>query len=213
MLGFFKERFKIAVLVSGRGSNLEAVIRSIEGGKLKGVKICLVLSDNPGAKALEVAAKHGIKTRYINPGPFKTKLEGDAENDYIQAIQDSGADLVVLAGFMRVLKPRFIRAFANRIINIHPSLLPKYPGLHTHQRALEAGEKETGCTVHYVSEVVDGGKRIMQAKIPVEPGDTEENLAKRVLEKEHIMLSWVIGLIASGKIKYENLSDKPILME
>ncbi len=205
-------KLKIGVLVSGRGSNLEAIIKAIEEKRLKNTEIAIVISDNPEARALEICREHNVPAEYIYPGEFKTKLEGEAEERYIKRLKEKGVELVVLAGFMRVVKDKLINAFKNRIINIHPSLLPKYPGLHTHQRVLEAKEKESGCTVHFVNEVVDGGKRIMQAKVPVLPDDTPDTLAARILEKEHIILPKVIQMFADGKIDYDTFSDKPILL-
>ncbi len=203
--------FKIVILVSGRGSNMEAIIKAVENGSLKNVKIALVLSDNPEAKALEICTKHKIKAEYLNPGVFRTKLEGKAEMNYIKRINKEKPDLIILAGFMRIIKPDFINSFTNRIINIHPSLLPKYPGLHTHRKALEAHDKEAGCTVHFVNEVTDGGKMIMQARVPIQPGDTEEKLAARVLEKEHKVLPAVIRMFTEERISCESFPEEPVL--
>jgi len=206
-------KLKIGVLVSGRGSNLEAIIKAIETGKLKNVEIAIVISDNPEARALNICKEHNIPCEYIFAGPYKTKLEGEAEDIYIKKLKECGVELVVLAGFMRVVKSKFINTFKNRIINIHPSLLPKYPGLNTHQRVIEAKEKESGCTVHFVNEVVDGGKRIMQAKVPVLENDTPETLAARILEKEHIILPKVIQMFANGEIDYDTFPNEPIMLE
>lgn len=208
-----KNKLKIGVLVSGRGSNLEAIIKAIEEGKLKNVEIAIVISDNPDARALKICKEHNVRGEYIYPGPSKTKLEGEEEQIYIRRLKECGVELVVLAGFMRVVKKGMMEAFKNRIINIHPSLLPKYPGLHTHERVISAGEKESGCTVHFVNEIVDGGKRIMQAKVPVLPDDTPETLAARILEKEHIILPRVIQMFANGEINYDTFPDEPILLE
>lgn len=201
---------RIAVLVSGRGSNMQRIIEACKSGEIPGGQVVLVVSDRAEAKALDYCKKAGIPAKYIHPGEFKTKLEGAAEDEYIRALTDAKPDLVVLAGFMRVVKPGLIRAFHNRIINIHPSLLPKYPGLHTHERALEAGDAEAGCTVHFVNEVVDGGKRILQAKVKILPGDTPETLAKRVLEKEHQVLPAAIRMIAQGALDYDSCPEMPI---
>lgn len=206
-----KRKFRLVFLVSGRGSNLEAVINNIKNKKLKNAKIVLVISDNPKAKALQIAKDNNIKAIYLPPGEYKTKLCGEAEKLYIETIKKAKPDLIVLAGFMRVIKKDFINSFPNKIINIHPSLLPKYPGLHTHKRAIEAGDKESGCTVHFVNEIVDGGKRIIQAKVPIYPNDTEETLSKRVLEKEHKILSKAIELFIEGKIDYNNWPNEPII--
>ncbi|OHD55097.1 MAG: phosphoribosylglycinamide formyltransferase [Spirochaetes bacterium GWF1_51_8] len=205
-----KRKFRIAVLVSGRGSNLQAIHRAIQK-KLFDGEIVLVVCDRPDAGALEFCRKNRIPAKYIAPGEFKTKLEGPAEETYIAELRAVRPDLIVLAGFMRVVKPLFIRAFENRIINIHPSLLPKYPGLHTHARAIEAGDKETGCTVHFVNEVIDGGKRIMQARVPISPGDTEDALSARVLKEEHQVLPSVIKMFAEGKIDYANWPNEPVV--
>lgn len=208
----FHKKYRVVIMVSGRGSNMEAIIRAVKNKSLKNIEIAKVISDNPEAKALDIARGYGVPAEYIYPGPYKTKLEGQEELDYIASIRKAKPHLIVMAGFMRIIKPGLIRSFPNRIINIHPSLLPKYPGLHTHARALEAGDKEAGCTVHFVNEVTDGGKRIMQAKVMILPVDDEESLARRVLEKEHEMLSLVISLLAEGKIKYETLPDEPLLL-
>ncbi|MGA2141557.1 MAG: phosphoribosylglycinamide formyltransferase [Brevinematales bacterium] len=204
-------KYRLAVLVSGRGSNLQAVIDSIESGFLDGVCIALVASDNKSARALEISRKHGIKAKFIDPGEFRTKLDGKAQDNYIKIIGKAKPDLIVLAGFMRILKDKFIKSFPGRIINIHPSLLPRYPGLHTHLRALEDGEEYTGCTVHYVNEIVDGGKRIMQARVRILPGDTGEKLSARVLEEEHKVLPMVIKMISMNKISYEKISGEPVI--
>jgi phosphoribosylglycinamide formyltransferase-1 len=195
------KKFRIAVLVSGRGSNLEAIIKAVKSGYLGNIAIALVVSDNKNAKALDICRRHGIKALYVNPGNFKSKLEGAAQDEYIEIIRNAKPDLVVLAGFMRILKDKFINSFPDSIINIHPSLLPKYPGLHTHKRALEAGDRFAGCTVHYVDESVDGGKIIMQARVPILPGDDEEKLAARVLEIEHLVLPETIKLLAEKNLK------------
>jgi phosphoribosylglycinamide formyltransferase-1 len=208
--GLFRKKLRVAVLVSGRGSNLGAILKAEREKRITGAKTVLVISDNRDAYALEIARRYGVKAVSIPAANFKTKLEGEPEARYIRALQEAKIDLVVLAGFMRVLKPAFIRAFRGRILNIHPSLLPKYPGLHTHQRALEAGDREAGCTVHFVSEVVDGGKRIIQARVPILPVDNADSLARRVLEREHVILPRAIQLFADGKIDEAAFPDQPI---
>ena len=173
---------RLVVLISGRGSNLEAIQNNIEKGILKDTAhIELIISNNAEAQGLVFAAAHGLKT-------FVSKQE----SEIITAIQKINPDIVVLAGFMRILSPAFIQAFAGRIINIHPSLLPKFPGLHIHERVLEAKEKESGCTVHFVDEGVDTGKIIKQARVAVLPNDTPDTLAARVLKEEHRLYSEVI---------------------
>lgn len=208
--GLFKRKIRVAVLVSGRGSNLGAILKAEKSGKIKGAKTVLVVSDVRDAYALEIARKAGVKAVYIPAANFKTKLEGEPEARYIAALKEAKIDLVVLAGFMRVLKPAFIRAFQGRIINVHPSLLPKYPGLHTHARALEARDTEAGCTVHFVSEVVDGGKRILQARVPILPVDNADSLARRVLDKEHVILPRAIQMFAEGKLDEKTFPNEPI---
>lgn len=211
-MGIFSKKLKIAVLVSGRGSNLTALHKACKSRRVNG-KIILVLSDNPDAPALDYCRENRIHGAYVSPGKFKTKLEGPAEENYIKVLKAAKPDLIVMAGFMRVIKPKLISSFPNQIINIHPSLLPKFPGLHTHRRALEAGETESGCTVHFVNEVVDGGKRILQARVPISDGDTEEKIALRVLKKEHLILPAVVEMFARGKINYETWPDQPLLWQ
>ena len=197
-------------MVSGRGSNMLEIIKAVKDKRIENSKVVLVLSDNRDAQALEIAQRHGIKNLSIPAKNFKTKLEGEPERKFIEEVKKARPDLIVLAGFMRVIKPGFINSFPDKIINIHPSLLPKYPGLNTHKKAMEAMDIFTGCTVHYVDEVVDGGKRIMQARVPILQTDNEGSLAHRVLEKEHIILPKVINMIAAGQISYNNLPDEPL---
>lgn len=206
-----KDKLRIGILISGRGSNMEAVIKGCKDYRING-KVVIVISDQPNAKGLEVAKNYGIKAIYIYPGKYKTKLEEEREWEYVKVLKKHCVDLVVMAGFMRVIKTPLLSSFKNKIINIHPSLLPKYPGLETHKRVLENKEEIHGCTVHFANEVVDGGKIIMQAKVKVLPDDTPESLAKRVLEREHKILVKTISLIAEGKISYENLNT-PIIFE
>lgn len=204
-----RDKLRIGILISGRGSNMEAVIKGCRDGKIHG-KVVVVISDNPGARGLEVARSYGIRAFYIYPGRFKTKLEEEREWQYVKVLKRYCVDIVVMAGFMRIIREPLLSSFRNRIINIHPSLLPKYPGLETHRRVLEAGEKEHGCSVHFANEIVDGGKVIMQAKVRVFPDDTPETLSRRVLEKEHKILVKTLSLIADGRISYETL-DEPIV--
>lgn len=203
----FKRKHRLVILISGRGSNMKAIIEAVRDERIPNTKVIGVISDNSRAEGLKIAKRYGIRTRYISAAPYKTKLEGKAEERYIATIKRWKPDLIVLAGFMRVLKSRFIQSFPNRIINIHPSLLPAYPGLHTHERVLAAGEKESGCTVHFVNETVDGGKRIIQAKVPVFPNDTPQSLATRILEKEHKILPYAIRLLLEKKISYDTITE------
>ncbi len=191
------EKIKLAVLASGRGTNLQALIDAFRGGD-KNVEIVLVLSDNPGAKALERAKKHDIPTCVVERKNFGSRAEFD--DALADAIQKSGAKLVALAGFMRILSGRFLSRFPDRVINIHPALLPSFPGLDAQKQALEHGVKITGATVHFVDEGVDTGPIILQAAVPVAKDDTVESLSARILEQEHIIYPEAITLIASGKI-------------
>jgi len=188
---------KIGVLGSGKGSNLGAIIEAIQKEKQPYV-IAVVISDVEGAYILERANQKKIPSQYIYPGPSKTKLEGQEEQAYIKCLQDYQVDLVVLAGFMRVIKPSFIKAFPNKIINIHPSLLPSFKGLKAWKQALDYGVKYTGCTVHFVNEDIDSGQIISQAVVPVLAGDTSETLHQRIQEQEHIIYPEVIRYLSGN---------------
>ena len=186
---------RVAILISGGGSNMVALVRSMAGDHP--ARAVLVASNDPGAKGLERAAEMGVPVAAVDHRPFK----GDRpafEAALMEPILAARPDIVCLAGFMRVLTPGFVRAFAGRMLNIHPSLLPKYPGLHTHQRALDAGDTEAGCTVHEVTAVLDDGPILGQARVPVLPGDTAEVLAARVLAQEHLLYPAVLRRFASG---------------
>lgn len=204
---------KVGILISGRGTNMEAVIRACKEKKIN-AEVVIVISDNPEARGLKIAQEYGVKAIYIPPGnKYKHRLDEEQEREYVRVLKEHGVELVVLAGFMRIVGKILIEAFPNRIINIHPSLLPKYRGLHTHERVLQAGEKVHGASVHFVDEGVDTGKVIMQGKVEVLPDDTPETLAQRVLETvEWKILPKTIGLIADGKISYETLKE-PIVYE
>ncbi len=172
----------LAVLISGRGSNLEAIQQNIESGILKNkAKIEIVISNKPEARGLIFARAHGVAVAVCS-----------TEKEVLAQLAKLKIDLVCLAGYMRIISPEFIKKYPHKIINIHPTLLPKFPGLHVHEKVLAAGEKESGCTVHYVDEGVDTGKIIKQRKVPVLSGDTPETLAARILEQEHILYSEVI---------------------
>lgn len=174
----------LAILISGRGSNLQAFIDASESGKLA-AKISVVISNKPGAAGLQKATEAGIPTRVIDHRDFDSREQFDAA--LVRELTDHRIDLVILAGFMRILTPVFITPFTGRLLNIHPSLLPKYPGLHTHQRALDAGDEEAGVTVHFVTAELDGGPPIIQAKVPVLASDTAQSLAQRVIREEHVI--------------------------
>jgi phosphoribosylglycinamide formyltransferase-1 len=190
----------IAVLASGRGTNLQAIIENIENGNIKATLAC-VISDNAEARALERAREHNVKAVYLDPGPKKTWLVPEIEQKYVQTLQDHNIDLVCLAGFMRIIKKPLLDAFAGRIINIHPSLLPAFPGLNVQQKALDYGVKYSGCTVHFVDDSVDGGPIITQAAVPVLDDDDADALAARILKEEHRIYAEAINLVLSGKFK------------
>ncbi|WP_266171240.1 phosphoribosylglycinamide formyltransferase [Dyella subtropica] len=188
---------RIAVLASGRGSNLQALIAARDAGELP-VEFVAVGSDKASAGALELAKRAGIPSFVLNPRDFPTRRDYDFE--LFARLNASGADLLVLAGFMRIIDGDALKPWVGRMINIHPSLLPKYRGLHTHRRALEAGDSEHGVSVHYVTAELDGGPVIAQARIDVLAGDDEHSLAQRLLVQEHRLLPAVTRLIAAGRL-------------
>ena len=189
---------RVVILGSGRGSNAEAVLQAQAAGRLGAAQVVQIFADKPDAGILALGPRFGVPTTFVDPAPFKTKLEGPGEDRFIEAVHTAQADLVVLAGFMRVLKPKFLGAFAGRIINLHPSLLPAFPGLDGIGQALRAGAKVTGCTVHQVTLEVDAGKIIEQASVPVEPGDTLETLTAKVHAAEHHLLPTVIARLSQA---------------
>ena len=193
-----KQKLRLAVLASGSGTNLQSIIDQCQNGTLD-AEICLVLSNNPGAGALQRASQAGIKTICINHREFDTR--GKFDQAVIVALKKVGTELVVLAGFMRIISTLFLQAFPQRIINIHPSLLPSFPGLHVQQKAIEYGAKFSGCTVHFVDAGVDTGPIIIQAVVPIQHDDSEETLAKRILEQEHIIYPQAIQWISEGRVK------------
>jgi phosphoribosylglycinamide formyltransferase 1 len=170
---------RIGILGSGKGSNCRAILEQIRTGKLA-ADARLVVSDVFEAGILEIAREFGVANVYLPPGPFRTRLSPESEANLVEMLRDARAELVVLAGFMRVLKSAMLEAFPQRIINIHPSLLPKFPGLEAWKQALLAGEKTTGCTVHYVDASIDGGEIIAQREVPILPNDTAESLHARI---------------------------------
>ncbi len=182
----------LGVLGSGKGSNFSAIAAAIESGQLD-ARVGVVISDVPDAGILRLAQLHGAPAMHLPPGRFKTKLEPERETELARTLQAHGVELVVLAGYMRLLKEPLINAFPRRIINIHPSLLPKFPGLEAWRQALEAGESETGCTVHYVDLGMDTGPVIAQARVPVLPSDTAETLHARIQAAEHTLYPSVIA--------------------
>ena len=195
---------KIAVLISGRGSNLQALIDAANQPGWP-AEIVLVISNVAGAQGLERAKAAGIPTTVINHKDFEDRETFDAS--MTEAIEKSaagnGAELVCLAGFMRLLSTHFIDHWRDRLINIHPSLLPAFKGLEVHQRVLDAGEEFSGCTVHFVRPEMDSGPILLQTKVPVQPGDAVDTLAARVLEQEHVIYPEAVRLIAEGRVKVD----------
>ncbi len=191
--------FTIGVLASGRGSNLKAIIDYIRARNLP-IRIGIVLSDNPSSAALDIARKEGIENFFLDPGRYRTFMEPHAEKSFIETLRQKEIDLVCLAGFMRILKKEFISSFEGRIINIHPSLLPAFPGLESWKQALEYGVRFTGCTTHFVEHEIDSGPIIMQSVVPVMKDDTPETLHNRIQEKEHLIFPLTIRLISEGRI-------------
>ena len=187
----------IVILISGRGSNMEALIAARDAGQLP-VHIAAVISNRPDAKGLETAAQAGIATRCLDHKAFAGREAFDAA--LAKCIDEFAPDLVVLAGFMRILTPDFVRHYVGRLFNIHPSLLPSFPGLHTHQRALEEGVRIHGCTVHFVTAELDHGPVVIQAAVPVLDGDDEASLAARVLREEHRIYPQAVRWFAEGRL-------------
>lgn len=195
------KKLKLGILVSGRGSNLQAIIDNIENGTLS-AEIAVVISDQADAYALERGRKHNIPAVHVNPAGYKGKRD-EYDALLVKELREKNVDLVCLAGFMRIISPTLIKAFPNRIINIHPALLPAFPGLHVQKKALEHGVKFSGCTVHFVDEGMDTGPIIIQAAVPVLDTDTEDTLSQRILKQEHKIYSRAIQLFAEGKLKVE----------
>ena len=188
---------RVVVLVSGRGSNLKAIAAQADAGALP-VRIEAVVSDRADAGALDWARDRGIPAVVLSPRDFTDREAYGRALGHL--VEGYAPQLVVLAGFMRILSDEFVLRFAGRMLNIHPSLLPRYPGLHTHRRALEAGDPEHGASVHFVTPELDGGPVVLQARVPVLPGDDEDTLAARVLRKEHVIYPRCVGWFAAGRL-------------
>jgi len=195
-----KAKQKLGVLCSGRGTDLQSIIDAIGRGEVD-AQIAVVLTDKPEAFALERAKKAGIKAVCVNRKQYDGREP--FEKALIAELEEAGVTLVVLAGFMRILTPVFVRHFAGRIMNIHPALLPSFPGAHAHRDVLAYGVKVSGCTVHFVDEGTDSGPIILQAAVPVLAGDTEETLGARVLEQEHIIYPQAIQLYCEGRLQVD----------
>jgi phosphoribosylglycinamide formyltransferase-1 len=190
---------ELAILISGRGSNMVAIARACLAGQIN-ARVRVVISDRQGVAGLGAARELGIEALTI-PWPGATGRE-DFEYALSEALDTRRIDLVVLAGFMRILSPGLVDRYAGRMLNIHPSLLPKYTGLHTHRRALEAMDKEHGASVHFVTAELDGGPLVLQSRVPILPGDTEAGLSARVQATEHIIYPQVIGMMADGRLAW-----------
>jgi phosphoribosylglycinamide formyltransferase-1 len=194
-------KIKVGALVSGRGSNLQAIIDNSENGTLS-AELTVVISDQPDAYALERARKHNIPGIHVSTKGFKGKRD-EYDALLVKELQKHNAELVVLAGFMRIITPTLLKAFPHRVLNIHPALLPSFPGLHVQKAALEHGVKFSGCTVHFVDEGMDTGPIIIQAVVPILDDDTEDTLSARILKQEHKIYSRAIQLYAEGRLRIE----------
>lgn len=195
------EAARLVILVSGNGSNLQAFIDAIRNGASE-AKICAVISNRADAYGLQRAASAGIATELVDHRQFDSREAFDTE--LLASVQRYQPDLVLLAGFMRILTPVFVSPLQGLLLNIHPSLLPNYPGLHTHQRALDAGDKEHGVTVHFVTQELDSGAPIIQARVPVLAGDDATTLAQRVLEQEHIIYPLAANWFIKGRLRLQD---------
>ncbi|HEY9173774.1 MAG TPA: phosphoribosylglycinamide formyltransferase [Verrucomicrobiae bacterium] len=194
-----KKPFRLGVLGSGKGSNFVAIAEACAAGRIP-AEVALVLSDVADAGILTHATQRGIPARFLAPGKFRTKLDDEAERAYVAALREAKVDLIVLAGFMRVLKGEFLRAFEGRIVNIHPSLLPSFPGLEAWKQALDHGVKVTGCTVHFVDAGLDSGAIIGQQAVPVLDDDTPATLHQRIHAAEHELYPKCVAALARGEI-------------
>jgi phosphoribosylglycinamide formyltransferase-1 len=191
---------RIALLGSGRGSNAEAVLRAQQEGRLGRAKVVGIFCDIPGARILELGPRFGVPSTLLDPGPFRTKFSPEREQAWADALKAAGTELVVLAGLMRVLKAPLLDAFPGRIINLHPSLLPAFPGLDGIGQAWRAGVAESGCTVHWVNAAVDGGAHLGQARVSRLPSDTLETFADRIHTAEHQLLPEVIARLSQSPL-------------
>ncbi|MEO6337931.1 MAG: phosphoribosylglycinamide formyltransferase [Verrucomicrobiota bacterium] len=194
------KKFRLGVLGSGKGSNFVAIADACAAGKIP-AEISVVLSDVADSGILQRASERRLRTEFIAPGKFRTKLDDEAERTFIDKLQNARVDLIVLAGFMRILKGEFLRVFANRVINIHPSLLPAFPGLESWKQALDYGVKFTGCTVHFIDQGVDTGPIIAQQTVPILTGDTPETLHQRIQEAEWKLYPEAVGALARGEVQ------------
>jgi len=195
-------RLLVGVLASGNGSNLQAIIDSSQAGKID-VEVAVVVSDVADAHALERARRAGIPAVHVPPGRFRTRLTPEAERGFVEVLEEHGVTVVALAGFMRILHDDFLKRYAGRVLNVHPALLPAFPGLHGQRQALDYGVKWAGATVHFVDAGVDTGPIILQSAVPVMDDDTEDTLAARILEQEHRIYPEALGLIAESRLRVD----------
>ena len=195
-------KFKLGILGSGKGSNMLAIAEACRAGRLPG-EVAVVLSDAAGAGILARATEAGIRAGHIPPGKFRTKLDEAAEQAYISALRQAQVDLIVLAGFMRILKGHFLRAFPDRVVNIHPALLPSFPGLEAWKQALDYGVKVTGCTVHFVDQGIDTGPILAQQTVPVLDDDTPAALHERIQQAERELYPATIAALLRGEIQVQ----------
>ena len=193
-----KQPSRLGILISGRGSNMLALADAVNDGRIPNTEIALVVSDKPNAAGIEHAAARGLKTQVIER---RGRSREEHDREIVAALREAGVELVCLAGYMRLLSDYFVEAYRNRILNIHPSLLPAFPGLEPHKQALDAGVAASGCSVHFVDETLDGGPIIAQRTVPLLPGDTEELLQARILEQEHQLYAEAVRLVVTGKIQ------------
>lgn len=201
----YSKMINLGILVSGRGSNMDAILAAVKAGRMPAVRPAAVISNKPDAPALRTAAdRYGVRTKVVTPEGAKG---WDYDKKLVAALEEAGvtpqSGLVCLAGFMRIISPEFVRHFRMRILNIHPALLPSFPGLHAQRQAIEYGVKVSGCTVHFVDEGVDSGPIILQRTVPVMDGDSEESLSARILEQEHQAYPEAIRLFSEGRLKVE----------
>src|SRR5213596_3364174 len=188
----------IGILLSGRGSNFEAIAKNVASGKIPNARIAIVISNRADAVGIETARRLGLETSVI---PSKGKVREDHDREVVEALQQHNVDLVCMAGYMRLLSPWFVKQFPHRILNIHPSLLPAFPGLEAQEQAFAYGVKIAGCTVHFVDEELDHGPIVVQRAVPVLDGDDEHTLAARILEQEHVAYSEAIRIVLLGQFE------------
>lgn len=198
---------RIAILLSGRGSNFEAIADSVRAGRIPNAEIAIVISNREGAPGIEKARQRGLETRII---PSKGRQREEYDREVVAVLKKKDVELVCLAGFMRLLSPYFVGEFRNRILNIHPALLPAFPGLEAQKQALEAGVKVSGCTVHFVDENMDAGPIVAQSAVPVYDDDTEETLSARILREEHCIYTEAINIVLSGSYRIEGRRVVPV---